>query len=256
MCLRVRGLCPALSRVLLPGRVRAAAGQLHCPPGGTQEPGTGSLSWAAEPGSGGVYPARGLLTQRATLPPEQRIYRFLEANGPSRALHIAKALGLVTAKDVNPDLYKMSSKRLLSCDEKTKEWKVCGAGRCRERASCGEEPSTASAGSSGSSWPAPSQTFWKLLEASGSLRDSPPGEFQVGGVLTRSAGRLPWTKGVDEKAGTLRVLQTPSALGRGSRLHWPWGAGGPSDLVVVCCEYFVQDFKVAQEEGQAGPRVL
>ncbi|XP_063104190.1 Z-DNA-binding protein 1 isoform X2 [Cavia porcellus] len=58
---------------------------------------------------------------------QQRIYRFLEANGPSRALHIAKALGLVTAKDVNPDLYKMSSKRLLSCDEKTKEWKVCGA---------------------------------------------------------------------------------------------------------------------------------
>ncbi|XP_013373826.1 PREDICTED: Z-DNA-binding protein 1 isoform X3 [Chinchilla lanigera] len=58
---------------------------------------------------------------------QERIYRFLEASGPCRALHIAKALGMRTAKDVNPDLYKMGSSHLLSCDEKSKEWKVSGA---------------------------------------------------------------------------------------------------------------------------------
>nr|XP_048297176.1 Z-DNA-binding protein 1 isoform X2 [Myodes glareolus] len=45
---------------------------------------------------------------------EDRIFRFLEANGPCRALHIAKALGMNTAKEVNPDLYKMRSRHLLS----------------------------------------------------------------------------------------------------------------------------------------------
>lgn len=74
--------------------------------------------------------AGGLLTHRAAPPPEERIYRFLEASGPCKALHIAKALGMETAKDVNPDLYKMGRSRLLSCDEKSKEWKVSGAGRC------------------------------------------------------------------------------------------------------------------------------
>ncbi|KAM6147521.1 Z-DNA-binding protein 1 [Erethizon dorsatum] len=58
---------------------------------------------------------------------QERIYRFLEANGPCKALHIAKALSMGTAKDVNPDLYKMGSSHLLSCDEKSKEWKVSGA---------------------------------------------------------------------------------------------------------------------------------
>lgn len=47
---------------------------------------------------------------------EDRIFRFLKANGPCRALHIAKALGMNTAKEVNPDLYKMRSRHLLSYD--------------------------------------------------------------------------------------------------------------------------------------------
>ncbi|XP_075819338.1 Z-DNA-binding protein 1 isoform X2 [Microtus pennsylvanicus] len=47
---------------------------------------------------------------------DDRIFRFLEANGPSRALHIAKALGMNTAKEVNPDLYRMRSSHLLSYD--------------------------------------------------------------------------------------------------------------------------------------------
>ncbi|XP_028625494.1 Z-DNA-binding protein 1 isoform X2 [Grammomys surdaster] len=47
---------------------------------------------------------------------EERILRFLEAHGPQRALHIAKALGMTTAKEVNPLLYTMRSKHLLSHD--------------------------------------------------------------------------------------------------------------------------------------------
>ncbi|XP_038187949.1 Z-DNA-binding protein 1 isoform X1 [Arvicola amphibius] len=47
---------------------------------------------------------------------DDRIFRFLEANGPCRALHIAKALGMNTAKEVNPDLYRMRSSHLLSYD--------------------------------------------------------------------------------------------------------------------------------------------
>ncbi|XP_023576559.1 Z-DNA-binding protein 1 [Octodon degus] len=58
---------------------------------------------------------------------QDRIYRFLKANGPCKALHIAKGLGMKTAKDVNPDLYKMGSSHLLSCDEKSKQWRVSGA---------------------------------------------------------------------------------------------------------------------------------
>ncbi|XP_076786443.1 Z-DNA-binding protein 1 isoform X2 [Arvicanthis niloticus] len=47
---------------------------------------------------------------------EKRILRFLEAHEPQRALHIAKALGMTTAKEVNPLLYTMRSKHLLSFD--------------------------------------------------------------------------------------------------------------------------------------------
>ncbi|XP_031228768.1 Z-DNA-binding protein 1 isoform X2 [Mastomys coucha] len=53
---------------------------------------------------------------------EERILRFLEANGPQRALHIAKALEKTTAKEVNPLLYSMKDKHLLSYDGKT--WKI------------------------------------------------------------------------------------------------------------------------------------
>ncbi|CAO2577464.1 Z-DNA-binding protein 1 [Lemmus lemmus] len=47
---------------------------------------------------------------------DDSVFRFLEANGPSRALHIAKALGMNTAKEVNPHLYSMRSRHLLSYD--------------------------------------------------------------------------------------------------------------------------------------------
>ncbi|EHB00737.1 Z-DNA-binding protein 1 [Heterocephalus glaber] len=59
---------------------------------------------------------------------QERIHSFLEASGPCKALHIAKALGMRTAKDVNPDLYRMGISGLLSCDEKSKEWRVSRAG--------------------------------------------------------------------------------------------------------------------------------
>ncbi|XP_047396696.1 Z-DNA-binding protein 1 isoform X2 [Sciurus carolinensis] len=55
---------------------------------------------------------------------EERIYAFLEASGPSKALHIAQALGMGRAKDVNPTLYKMKSRGLLDQDQKLKVWRV------------------------------------------------------------------------------------------------------------------------------------
>uniref|UniRef100_A0A8C8YAU7 Z-DNA-binding protein 1 n=1 Tax=Prolemur simus TaxID=1328070 RepID=A0A8C8YAU7_PROSS len=55
---------------------------------------------------------------------QEKIYKFLEDKGPHNALVIAQALGLRTAKDVNPDLYKMKSKHLLDFDEKLKAWAI------------------------------------------------------------------------------------------------------------------------------------
>ncbi|XP_027802170.1 Z-DNA-binding protein 1 isoform X2 [Marmota flaviventris] len=55
---------------------------------------------------------------------EERIYGFLKANGPCKALRIAQALGMRTAKDVNPTLYKMKSKHLLDQDQKLQVWRV------------------------------------------------------------------------------------------------------------------------------------
>ncbi|EPY79994.1 hypothetical protein CB1_000875021 [Camelus ferus] len=56
--------------------------------------------------------------------PEEEIYRFLEARGPHKALIIAQALGMKTAKEVNPDLYALRNKHLLHLDEKSHSWAV------------------------------------------------------------------------------------------------------------------------------------
>ncbi|KAL6033297.1 hypothetical protein STEG23_014945, partial [Scotinomys teguina] len=50
---------------------------------------------------------------------DERVLRFLEDNGPQKALHIAKALGMKTTKEVNPHLYKMRERHLLSYDGQT-----------------------------------------------------------------------------------------------------------------------------------------
>ncbi|XP_028339958.1 Z-DNA-binding protein 1, partial [Physeter macrocephalus] len=55
---------------------------------------------------------------------QEEIFRFLEAHGPHRALIIAQALGMKTAKEVNPDLYAMRNKHLLDLDEKSNSWAV------------------------------------------------------------------------------------------------------------------------------------
>lgn len=54
---------------------------------------------------------------------EERILRFLETKGPQRALHIAKALGMTTAKEVNPILYSMRNKHLLTVSD-TQMWTI------------------------------------------------------------------------------------------------------------------------------------
>uniref|UniRef100_A0A8C3WFS9 Z-DNA binding protein 1 n=1 Tax=Catagonus wagneri TaxID=51154 RepID=A0A8C3WFS9_9CETA len=55
---------------------------------------------------------------------QTEIYRLLEARGPHKALSIAQALGMKTAKEVNPDLYLMRNLHLLTLDEKSNAWGV------------------------------------------------------------------------------------------------------------------------------------
>ncbi|XP_029774080.1 Z-DNA-binding protein 1 isoform X2 [Suricata suricatta] len=55
---------------------------------------------------------------------QRAIYKFLEGSGPCKALIIAQALGMKTAKEVNPDLYDMRKKHLLNLDEKSSVWSI------------------------------------------------------------------------------------------------------------------------------------
>ncbi|KAB0348045.1 hypothetical protein FD754_012902 [Muntiacus muntjak] len=55
---------------------------------------------------------------------QEEIYQFLETHGPHKALMIAKALGMKTAKEVNPDLYAMRDKHLLDFDQKSNSWTI------------------------------------------------------------------------------------------------------------------------------------
>lgn len=55
---------------------------------------------------------------------DERVFSFLKDNGPQKALHIAKALGMKTAKEVNPHLYKMRDRHLLSYAGQT--WMIYG----------------------------------------------------------------------------------------------------------------------------------
>lgn len=61
--------------------------------------------------------------------PEEKIYRFLEASGPSSALKIAKFLGMKTAREVNPYLYDMSKKHLLDKDQNSNAWAIYRPGK-------------------------------------------------------------------------------------------------------------------------------
>uniref|UniRef100_A0A480VBW0 Z-DNA-binding protein 1 n=1 Tax=Sus scrofa TaxID=9823 RepID=A0A480VBW0_PIG len=60
---------------------------------------------------------------------QTEIYRLLKAQGPHKALHIAQALGLKTAKEVNRDLYAMRNMHLLTLDQKSNAWGVYQPGR-------------------------------------------------------------------------------------------------------------------------------
>ncbi|XP_069809677.1 Z-DNA-binding protein 1 [Dendropsophus ebraccatus] len=54
---------------------------------------------------------------------QKQIYDFLKSNPPSKARTIAMALGMGSAKYVNPDLYRMKQSLFLSHDEK-KLWSI------------------------------------------------------------------------------------------------------------------------------------
>ncbi|XP_074868191.1 Z-DNA-binding protein 1 [Carettochelys insculpta] len=55
---------------------------------------------------------------------QDKIYKFLSANGPQNALAIAKHMGKTTQKDVKADLYALQEKHLLSLEKTTKLWSV------------------------------------------------------------------------------------------------------------------------------------
>lgn len=80
-------------------------------PSQAERPQQGAVAISERPGS--------RLSER-----QEKIYRFLEARGPCKALIIAKSLGLRTAKEVNPDLYAMMAKHLLDRDQNSNAWKI------------------------------------------------------------------------------------------------------------------------------------
>ncbi|KAM4030991.1 Z-DNA-binding protein 1 isoform 2-T2 [Anomaloglossus baeobatrachus] len=53
---------------------------------------------------------------------QKEIYQYLESNGEQTALNIAKAVKKKTAKEVNPDLYKMKAMNLLELNSKV--WRI------------------------------------------------------------------------------------------------------------------------------------
>uniref|UniRef100_G3UJK8 Z-binding domain-containing protein n=1 Tax=Loxodonta africana TaxID=9785 RepID=G3UJK8_LOXAF len=88
---------------------------------------TGPATWCLPgDGTGAVIPSE---LAEAGPSREEAIYRLLAADGPRGALNIAQALGMKTAKDVNPDLYAMRSKHLLSLDQNSKTWAIYRPGR-------------------------------------------------------------------------------------------------------------------------------
>ncbi|GAB5569070.1 Z-DNA-binding protein 1 isoform X1 [Prionailurus iriomotensis] len=79
------------------------------------------LSQAARPQQDAVVPEE----PDPQLSEQQKaIYRFLEGAGPCKALIIARALGMKTAKEVNPHLYDMRKRHILSLDEKSSLWSI------------------------------------------------------------------------------------------------------------------------------------
>ncbi|XP_052040400.1 Z-DNA-binding protein 1 isoform X2 [Apodemus sylvaticus] len=107
-----RTLNQVLYRLKREGRVSSSAPATWCLGGGDA--------------SGEGAPA---IPEDATAQPslDEKILKLLEAQGPQRALHIAKALGMTTAKEVNPLLYSMRSKHLLSYDRQT--WSIYRSGQ-------------------------------------------------------------------------------------------------------------------------------
>ncbi|XP_019365741.1 PREDICTED: Z-DNA-binding protein 1 [Gavialis gangeticus] len=59
---------------------------------------------------------------------QERIWTYLQEDGPQRALSIAKYLGKKTQKDVNPDLHELRKKHLLHFDEGQKLWSCYSTG--------------------------------------------------------------------------------------------------------------------------------
>ncbi|XP_012583593.1 PREDICTED: Z-DNA-binding protein 1 [Condylura cristata] len=82
---------------------------------------------------------------------QKEIYKFLEAQGPQRALHIAKALGMETAKDVNPDLYTLKKLHLLDLDQNSSMWAVYRPGSLHlpAHSACPPHQALSEAGQSG-----------------------------------------------------------------------------------------------------------
>ncbi|XP_054429515.1 Z-DNA-binding protein 1 [Pteronotus mesoamericanus] len=102
----------------------------------------GPATWQlGKPGTGGPLSAELALPSNAESPRQvtaaapqkpgsqlsvrqEKIYKFLEASGPTKALIVAQFLGLKTAKEVNPDLYALRDKHLLSHDQNSKAWAI------------------------------------------------------------------------------------------------------------------------------------
>lgn len=100
-----------------------------CPDEENGHRGAGSVRGHASGERGNGFKLRVPLNRVPSCLPETEIYGLLKAQGPHKALHIAQALGLKTAKEVNRDLYAMRSMHLLTLDQKSNAWGVYQPGR-------------------------------------------------------------------------------------------------------------------------------
>uniref|UniRef100_G3T6V5 Z-binding domain-containing protein n=1 Tax=Loxodonta africana TaxID=9785 RepID=G3T6V5_LOXAF len=191
---------------------------------------TGPATWCLPgDGTGAVIPSE--LAEagpsRVSLLPEEAIYRLLAADGPRGALNIAQALGMKTAKDVNPDLYAMRSKHLLSLDQNSKTWAIYRPG----------EPSPAAC-----TWTRKNQSFENIYQQSTVNMIVQTGSSchisinNSKGIQIGHTNIMQEPTASEERGSTAPPQPPPTAPGDPSMQEAPASAWGSRDIYMLHCK--------------------